>query len=348
MVASKLNRFPPPQKGMIRAAPMAAIPDLLKEFGIAPAPLLKKCGLPEDIFLYPDSTMPFATMGRLLKACVRESGCAHFGLLVGQRASPSALGAVGFLMKNSPDVATAINEFVLNFDLHDRGATLFLKEEDGSCLLVYEIYQHGMEAVEQIVDGAMAVGLNLMRSLCGPDWLADEILFRRDTPEDVSPYKNFFQAPLQFNARQTALRFDTRWLANKIQHADPVLHQHFLQNVQDLIRHSPEDYRSKVYQAVLLLLGSKRCNLDGLADYFSLHPRTLNRRLKEASTSFRELHNEARHATACQLLQQTRSTIANIAELLGYSNETAFNRAFSHWEGTPPAKWRRQMQATSG
>jgi hypothetical protein len=62
-------------------------------------------------------------------------------------------------MKNSPDVATALNEFVLNFDLHDRGATLFLKEEDGTCLLVYEIYQHGIEAVEQIVDGAMAVGL---------------------------------------------------------------------------------------------------------------------------------------------------------------------------------------------
>ena len=132
----------------------------------------------------------------------------------------------------------------------------------------------------------------------------------------------------RFNARQTALRFDTRWLANKIQHADPVLHQHFLQNVQDLIRHSPEDYRSKVYQAVLLLLGSKRCNLDGLADYFSLHPRTLNRRLKEASTSFRELHNEARHATACQVLQQTRSSIESIATLLGYSNASSFNRAF--------------------
>lgn len=346
MTASKLKRFPPPQKGMIRAAPMAAIADLLQGFGVAPAPLLKKCGLAEDIFLHPDHTMPFATLGHLLAACVRESGCAHFGLLTGQRASPSALGAVGFLMKNSPDVATALNEFVLNFDLHDRGATLFLLEKDGSCLLVYEIYQHGIEAAVQIVDGALAVGFNIMRSLCGPDWLPDEVLFRRDTPEDVGPYRNFFQAPMQFNARQTALRFDRSWLARKIPLADPVLRQHFQQNVQDLIRHSPEDFRSTVYQAVLLLLGSQRCNLEGIADYFSLHPRTLNRRLKEAGTSFRELHNEASHATACQLLQQTRSSIANIAELLGYSNETAFNRAFSHWEGTPPAKWRRQMQAT--
>jgi AraC-like DNA-binding protein len=105
------------------------------------------------------------------------------------------------------------------------------------------------------------------------------------------------------------------------------------------------DFRDKVYQALLLVVGAQRCTLEELSRHFSMHQRTLNRRLKDAGTSFRELYAEARHQTARQLLYDTRSSIETIAALLGYSDVTAFNRAFSQWEGVPPAKWRRSRTA---
>jgi AraC-like DNA-binding protein len=82
-----------------------------------------------------------------------------------------------------------------------------------------------------------------------------------------------------------------------------------------------------------------------LAEYFSLHPRTLNRRLKDSGTSFRELHNEARYQMAKQLLRDTKISIESIASRLGYASTTAFNRAFAQWEGVPPGAWRRQLNA---
>jgi AraC-like DNA-binding protein len=345
----KTPQFPLPQKGEIRIAPICVVPELLREFGVAPGPLLKAFGLSEDYFRHPDNTISYELMGRIVTASARATGCAHFGLLIGQRGNASTLGAPGFLLRNAPDVVTALNEVITNIDLHDRGAAPFIEVGDKTTVLGYTIHLPGIEGAEQIGDAAVAIMWNIMRSLCGPAWQPLEVCFRRDAPADLGAYHRFFsQAPLRFNAPHNALVFSTAWLARPVQHADPALRQHLLQHIEDMRRYSNRDFREKAYQALIFLLGSQRCTLDELAGHFSMHQRTLNRRLKDSGTSFRELYAEARHQTARQLLYDTRSSIETIASLLGYSDVTAFNRAFSRWEGDPPAKWRRRSRTAGG
>jgi len=336
--------FPLPRKGEIRIAPICVVPDLLREFGVAPGPLLKTFGLSEDYFHNPDNLLPYELVARIVTASMRATGCAHFGLLIGQRGNVSTLGAPGFLIRNAPDVVTALNEAISNLDLHDRGAAPFIEVGDETTLFGYTIYHHGIEGTDQIGDIAVAIMWNIMRGLCGPEWQPLEVCFRHDVPDDLRAYRRFFQAPLRFNAPHNALIFSTSWLARPVQQADSLLHQHFLRHIQNMRRYSNQDFSEKAYQALLFLLGSQRCTLDELARHFAMHPRTLNRRLKDSGTSFRELYAEARHQTARQLLCDTRSSIDNIAALLGYSDVTAFNRAYARWEGVPPALWRRRSQ----
>jgi len=347
MADPRPGKFHLPQTGEIRVAPLGAIPDLLREIGVAPGALLKTFGLSEEFFHEPENTLPFELMGRILKACARETGCPHFGLLTGQRGNASSLGATGFLIRNAPDVVTALNEAITNVDLHDRGAAPFIEVGDETTVLGYTIYRPAIEGADQIADGALAIIWNIMLGLCGPEWLPLEVRFRHDKRADIEAYRRFFQAPLRFNALHYALVFETSWLTKPVHLADPLLRQHFLQHIRDMRQYSNLDFRDKVYQALLLLLGAQRCTLDELARHFSMHKRTLNRRLKDAGTSFRELHNEARHQTARQLLSDTRSSIETIATLLGYSGGIAFSRAFSQWEGVPPNKWRRQILAAT-
>ena len=349
MADRKIPKFPLPQKGEIRIAPISVLPDLLREFGVAPGPLLKPFGLAEEYFHNPDNPLPYELMGRIVTASVRATGCAHFGLLVGQRGNASTLGAPGFLLRHAPDVVTALTEVTSNLDLHDRGATAFIEVGDETTLFGYTIYDLRVEGTDQIGDGAVAIIWNIMRSLCGPEWQPLEVCFRRDAPADLGAYRCFFsQAPLCFNAPHNAVIFPTAWLTRPVQQADPALRQHLLQHIEDMRRYSNQDFREKSYQALLSLLGSQRCTLDELARHFSMHPRTLNRRLKDSGTSFRELYGEARHQTARQLLCDTRSSIEYIASLLGYSDVTAFNRAFARWEGVPPALWRRLSRTAGG
>jgi AraC-like DNA-binding protein len=80
--------------------------------------------------------------------------------------------------------------------------------------------------------------------------------------------------------------------------------------------------------------------LGNSAQLFSLHERTMRRRLEADGTTFQQLLNEARFEVAQQLLRETLLAAAEIAAILGYSNPGAFTRAFRGWSGSTPRRWR--------
>lgn len=102
--------------------------------------------------------------------CARETGCPHFGLLLGQRLNASSLGAVGFMVRNAPDVRTALGELAANLRLHNRAAAPYLEIAGRQAIFVYETLYPYAEGWEQIDDAAMGLLWKLMRALCGPDW----------------------------------------------------------------------------------------------------------------------------------------------------------------------------------
>lgn len=330
----------------IRVAPLLALPMLLDEFQIAWQPLLEQLGLPHTLLESPENTIPFAVAGKLLKICAAETGCPHFGLLLGQRNSSSTLGATGFLIRNAPDVGTALHELIEYFDLHDRGATPFIKKMPKTSILGYDISVGNIEGAEQVLECALAVAHNLMKDLCGAHWNPLEVHFRHGKPPSTEAYRHFFQAPVRFNADDNALIFRTTCLNDKVVGADTLLRHHFQQHVAQLRTRCSQDVKSQVGLVIDQLIASETCTLEAVAAHFSIHPRTLNRRLKEAGTSFREIVGQARHARACELLCATDHSIESISEILGYSSHAALNRAFASREGMPPGKWRSVRKVT--
>lgn len=331
-----------PKAGMLRIAPLMAIPELLQEFGVRPEPLIESCGIAPGDFDNPENLVPYVRAAALIKAGAQATGCPHFGLLLGQRGGASSLGAVGFLMRNAPDVGTALGDLVANLDLHERGANAFMEVTGDMAAIGYEITENGVAGSDEVYETALAIGWKILHALCGPDWRPVEVMFRRDRPADIDVYERFFKAPVHFNAERNCLRFAAACLTRPISQADPLLRRHFEQYLSDLRRHSNTGFHDEAYLAIFARLGSSRLTLNALAAELSLHPRTLNRRLETAGTSFRELYNKARHDLACQLLCDTRSSLKEIARMLGYSNASAFNRAFVAWEGISPAAWRKK------
>jgi len=87
---------------------------------------------------------------------------------------------------------------------------------------------------------------------------------------------------------------------------------------------------------------------DEVAALFSMHSRTLNRRLGAFDTSFRKLVDEGRFAIARELLEGTALDVGGIAGALGYADASAFTRAFRRWSGTTPAAWRTRRAEVHG
>jgi AraC-like DNA-binding protein len=92
--------------------------------------------------------------------------------------------------------------------------------------------------------------------------------------------------------------------------------------------------------AVRELVRSGRWSGNEVAAMLDMRRRTFNRRLQREGTTFRNALAKVRFETACELLRDPTRDIPDVARLLGYSGASAFTRAFRHWSGTTPARWR--------
>jgi len=333
-----------PGAATVRVGVVAAIPDLLIELGADPAEVLAEVGIDPKLFDDPNQLISHAARGRLIRHCVARTRCAHFGLLVGQRAGLRSLGLLGLLAKYESDVGAALRNLVRFLHLHGRGAGVTLTVDGDTARLAYDMLEPGIEATDQIGDGALAILFNILRALCGPEWQPVTVRFAHRRPPDLRPFQRFFDAPLQFDDEHHQLEFAADWLRRPLSEADPELRVVLLERANALTQGHREDLGAQVRAILHPALLAGRCTVDRVAALLALHVRTLHRHLRAEGTSFRALADEVRHEIARQLLGDTTLDVAEVASALGYADASAFRRAFHRWTGTTPSQWRRQRR----
>lgn len=333
--------------GVVRVAPLMAIPALLSELGCNPEPLFERAGFKLAEFEDPEHKIPYVAGSRLLASCVEATGREDFGLLLGQRGSASSLGVAGFLLRTAPDVRTALNDLVNFLDLHDDGGVVFMATNGSTSRLGFAIHEPGVAAAAQIYDLSMTHACKIMRGLCGEDWRPSEVLLSRRPPHDPAPYEEFFQAPLRFDEEQSAVVFATHWLDQKVPGADALLHRHLEQEAKALHARQNADSIGQLRSLLRKTLMARKTTVADVARQLGLHERALNRRLHAEGTTFEHELNEVRFAVAQQLLADSMMSLAQISAALDYADVSAFIHAFKRWSGTTPERWRKERQSKS-
>ena len=323
---------------------VVAIPAVLRSLGADPDEVLTRAGFDPALCVDPDNRISYAARGRLIRHCLEITGCRHFGLLLGQSARLSTLGLLGFLVQSSPDVRTALRSLVRYFHLHARGGATSLVVHGKTATWSYDVYQPQIEAADQIGDGALAAMFNMMRQLCGPGWKPSEVLLAHRKPDDIGPFRDFFRAPLRFDTEHNAIVFSAEWLDRKPPGADPELRLLLQKQIDALDAQHRDDFPSQVRAALRTALLSGHARADQVAALFSIHSRTLNRRLNAFGISFQELVDEGRFEIARQMLEDTAMQVREIAVSLDYADASAFTRAFRRWTGTSPGAWRQSLR----
>lgn len=332
------------EEGSVRMAPLLVVPALLREMGLDPVPVIAEAGLDPSLFADPDNTIPFTDGGRLLALCASRTGCPHLGLLMGERQGLSVLGPLGHLARHAPDLGTALRDIILFLHVHDRGAVPALRISGDRALLGYTIYQSEVPGTLQIYDAAVAIIYRLLQELSGPGWEASEVRLCHPLPADIKPYRRIYRTRLRFGAECYGVVFETACLDRPVAGADPVVYRRTLQQISALSALDSGDIVGQIRRVLRRLLvggaGKVDTSLAEVARMFSLHPRTLNRRLRDQGTSFKALIDALRYEMARQLLRDTCLPAAEIAAALDYSEPSAFNRAFRRWSGMAPLAWR--------
>ncbi len=326
--------------GFTRVAAILALRPLMDGLGVAWTELAAASGLPTDQFHDPEHLIPFRQGSRFLGLCADRAGCAHLGVLTGKNTPLQALGLVADLARAAPDVRSALGLVSRYLTLSDGGGLASLSEGERYASYGYAIYEPGVERAEIIYDHVMGVVWNVLRELCGGAWLPHEVMLARRRPADLRPYRNFFRAPLRFDADRSAVVFDSGWLDQPIAGADAARLRELLARVRHIEAQAAGDLPDQVRRVLRRQLLSDNASMESVAEELSMHRRTLDRRLKTFAVNFQALNDEVRYEVARQLLDDTAMPVTAIAQSLHYNDTSAFTHAFRRWSGRSPTQWR--------
>ncbi len=316
----------------------AAIASVLVDLGADPANVLRKAGVERATFAKPENILPYATLGRLVVACVEATGCDDFGLRVGVRSEPTIMGLTGIVSINSPTVRDGIGVILATLRTTDTGGEAFLSVRHGLASFGYTVVASGIEGAEQIEDASLAIALNVMRQFFGPAWRPLRARFARKPPRDRRLFKQFFDAPLLFDQPRTCIEFDAAALDLPVKSQNPAYAEILAPLLEQAVRETAQDFLSAVRSIIRTEVAAGTLSRDRLCKALGLAARTLSHRLEAHGVTYTKLADEARFEAARGLLLRGRP-IADIASSLGFAEQSAFTRAFKTWAGAPPARW---------
>jgi AraC-like DNA-binding protein len=177
-----------------------------------------------------------------------------------------------------------------------------------------------------------------------------KVMLTYEEPADLSVHRAVYGgATLCFGAAWNGFIFDAAHLDTVLPTADPSLHQVLRDHAERLLAQlAPSDSLvERVRQHLLDSLQGGPLSANAVAERLGLSRRTLARRLLQRDTSFTALLEQVRHKAAAHYLEFSDHSLDDIAFLLGFSESSAFVRAFKRWQGVTPMAYRSRLPASS-
>jgi AraC-like DNA-binding protein len=160
-------------------------------------------------------------------------------------------------------------------------------------------------------------------------------------------YQARFDAPLVFEADQAALAVADKDLDLPISENIVELHDLATRYLDSQLPRGRSALTLQVRQTIEALLGTGTCSHQEVARALYMHPRTLQRRLREEGTTFEAIKDEARQDLAQRYLSQPDVPLTQVTALLGYSEQSALGRSCRRWFDTTPREMRSRPSLTS-
>ena len=293
--------------------------------------------------LDPDERVPIAATHELLAGAIALTGDPDLGLRAAQKIEVGDFSALEYAASTARDARGAMETIVRYMHLINDALTITIADEGETCLATLDsavVLPRAAEAYE--VAAFFEAFRHRARGVV--EDFEHEVLFTHPEPEDTRLYHEFFneRATIRFDQPVCGWRFRTAILDRELEDADPHLHALVSKHAEMLRADLPRaaSFTSRVRERITAGLADGSAGIAQTAAALHVSQRTLGRRLEEEGTSFKELTEEIRRRLAIRYAGQTDLAFSEIAFLLGFSQTSAFHRAFKRWTGQTPREYR--------
>lgn len=288
--------------------------------------------------------MPVETWWTLLQAIADAHPRPATGLRIGQHVRPHHVGVLGYLSMSCETLGQALVRFQ-RFQplLHNLTPTFATRKGDDFRLSWDPSYGRSTRLSDEVLVSAM---LTLARQLTGrADLKLLGVEFSGAAPDDVTLYTQLLDCPVQFDCRTLVVHLSADALNWPIDTRDPHLRALLDQQAEALLRVLPQAdaFLAGLQQQVVAALQDGEPTLEQIAARLGSSTRSLYRRLAERGLTYKGVLGETRFELARGYLADAKLSLPEIALLLGYSEQSAFTRAFKAWAGETPLRYRKQI-----
>lgn len=310
------------------------------------APSLEYSGINREQIVSGEGYLPLHQVVMFLNHAAEHLQCDSFGLLVAKHQPPARFAMIGQLIRFCPTLGEAIEDGITFSILNSQYSDWELHPLQGSVSLVRQVRTNLDLSLHQIQTLALALTYKAMNGICQRRIALTQVTFSHSPPQQPERAKQFFGAPILYDQPFASLVIPEDELSSAIPTADANVYQLLKSHLQDLIQASDAEptLEQRLRRELRQTVGSHRCTLGAIAQNWGVHERELQRRLKASGTSFRLLLNDVRQELAEQYLRNSSISVLELSDMLGYSNASAFSRAFKASAGISPDHWRAQKQ----
>jgi AraC-like DNA-binding protein len=314
----------------------------LRTYGCDPEPLFRQSGIDIRRTTDPNARFSVTRMQQLWQLAVNTTGDPCFGLSVAAQFQPAALHGLGFAWLASDTLRDALTRLVRFSRLISTATEIHLEDTGSGVTLIVNPPAGWTEYVYASLDAAMAVFLRMCRLTGGNEITPGGVTLVRPRPPCAGRFDREFGAPVTYGTEDNTFAFHQSDVDAILPHANPELARINDQTVVDyLARFDRSSITMQVRKRIVDQLPDGTPHQESIADALHISLRSLQRRLKDEDTNYKQLLESTRQELARQYLRQSHRSIGEITYLLGFSEPGNFTRAFKRWTGKTPAGYRK-------
>lgn len=321
--------------------------------GASERTLYSSSGLTPESLTDQDSRVPIESYETLVAKAIELTGDGALPMRFSVSTDLRVISIVGLIIHASTSMADSLTQLgrysklIVEVDVMGGGERFtVLSDESGVWIIDNRPEPNRFPA---LTDSAFARFIGEFRRHFPEKPFALDMHVSYPEPAHVLAYHEILQIPVTFNSHRNALRIDPEWLTAEFIGADKYVFGLFAERADDLVNQLGQDpsLRARIESYLLTVLHCGDITAAKMAEELSMSRQTLYRRLQEEGVTFSEIYDKLRQRMATDYITSRKTSVNQTAYLVGFSEPSAFVRAFRRWTGMTPKQYRQSHTAVN-
>ncbi len=350
MIATAADSKPRSGPEIVGIDSLRCFSELVTQLGGDSSTVLRRALLDPELLNTPGSSIEYRSLLNAMQYAAEELDCPDFGLrLAAIQGGNKSIGPIGVVMKNSKTLGQAIGYCAKNIHAYSVATRVRFEPDRSRHLLLVrlEILLDRTPDKRQAVEHALMLASLNMRELSGGGARVRKVLFSHEPQSSPRTYRQFFGCDVHFEQKADGLILTEDDLLCPVVDPDSRVYEMATSFIETRFPYENASIQTRVRSLIEQYIGSKDCTNERIAADFCLHPRTLQRRLRAAGTSFEDLKDEIRRDLALRYIQSGDMPLKRVAEKLGYAETSVLSRSCFRWFSSSPRELRTQYKSSA-